>query len=221
MVDLRSWLKKVPKFRSLDISSSSTFSKAHLCSTISSASHSLWHTQTHRGGESNQPTRLSVPAETPARSNNTNEGVSLQGLTKGLSPVYKVWKRLQFNDIFMVTNQLQHKDNLIRIWRSSTQSRPEPKTFLYLKLKDLLSCWFVVSGGFYQLIVLNNSDHNTQSHWKAQFVRKLIFGSRTLTLWDDGRPDPQSKATFWQCLRSGCWRWELCFVEVKMVLMGF
>lgn len=213
MVDLRSWLKKVPKFRSLDISSSSTFSKAHLCSTISSASHSLWHTNTQR--------RWVQPANTSARSNNTNEGVSLQGLTKGLSPVYKVWKRLQFNDIFMVTNQLQYKDNLIRIWRSSTRSRPEPKTFLYLKLKDLLSCWFVVSGGLYQLIVLNNSDHNTQSHWKAQFVRKLIFGSRTLTLWDDGRPDPQSKATFWQCLRSGCWQCELCFVEVKMVLMGF
>ena len=41
-----SWLKKVPKFRSLDISSSSTFSSAHLCSTISRASHSLWNTQT-------------------------------------------------------------------------------------------------------------------------------------------------------------------------------
>lgn len=46
MSDLVSWLKKVPKFRSLDISSSSTFSRAHLCSTISRASHSLWDKQT-------------------------------------------------------------------------------------------------------------------------------------------------------------------------------
>lgn len=46
-LDFTSWLKKFPKFRSLDISSSSTFSSAHLCSTISSASHSLWDRQTH------------------------------------------------------------------------------------------------------------------------------------------------------------------------------
>lgn len=46
-LDFTSWLKKLPKFRSLDISSSSTFSSAHLCSTISSASHSLWDTHTY------------------------------------------------------------------------------------------------------------------------------------------------------------------------------
>lgn len=47
-LDFTSWLKKFPKFKSLDISSSSTFSSAHLCSTISSASHSLWDRQTDR-----------------------------------------------------------------------------------------------------------------------------------------------------------------------------
>lgn len=37
-------VKSPRKFRSRDMSSSSTFSRAHLCSTISKASHSLWNT---------------------------------------------------------------------------------------------------------------------------------------------------------------------------------
>lgn len=42
---LTPWLKSPRKFRSWVISSSSTFSRAHLCSTISRASHSPWNTQ--------------------------------------------------------------------------------------------------------------------------------------------------------------------------------